>query len=481
MAAVHKDVFVGIDLGTGGVRGLAVDASGSVVAAHSVAFPPSAPVDGRHEQDPESWWTAACQACRGLVAELSRCDVELQRLAAVAVDGTSGTIVLLDAVGVPVGPGLMYNDARSTVEAVQLNELAADFCDRLGYRFNASFALAKIEWLRRNEPDKFQAARHIVHQADFVAGRLSECLGVSDYSNALKTGYDLFQEVWPDWIGKLPGVSERLPAVRAPGEQIGEVTAAAAAATGLPASLPVIAGASDGTAGCLASGIRQPGDLNSSLGTTLIFKALSSSPVKDPDGLIYSHKLPGGLWLPGAASNVGAEWITRWFPNADLQAMDANAAGLLPCDTIAYPLARRGERFPFIAPDALAVGIPDSDEILRYAACLQGTALVERLAFETLERVLGHAGSDVYTTGGASRSDIWTQLRADVTRRRYLRPACPEAAFGSAVLAASGVTDWSIEQAIAELVRIDRVFDPDFDDKYTEIFAAFCQVVGVYT
>ncbi|MFM1550350.1 MAG: hypothetical protein ACKJSG_13190, partial [Lentisphaeria bacterium] len=78
-------------------------------------------------------------------------------------------------------------------------------------------------------------------------------------------------------------------------------------------------------------------------------------------------------------------------------------------------------------------------------------------------------------------SDIWTQLRADVTRRRYLRPACPEAAFGSAVLAASGVTDWSIEQAIAELVRIDRVFDPDFDDKYTEIFAAFCQVVGVYT
>ncbi|MDP7398379.1 MAG: FGGY-family carbohydrate kinase [Lentisphaeria bacterium] len=478
---MRKDVFVGVDLGTGGVRVLAVDASGSVVAAHSVAFPPSAPVDGRHEQDPESWWTAACQACRGMVAELSRCDVELQRLAAVAVDGTSGTIALLDPAGAPVAPGLMYNDARSTAEAARLNELAAGFCERLGYRFNASFALAKIEWLRCNEPDRFRAARYIVHQADFVAGRLSECLGVSDYSNALKTGYDLLREVWPDWIGELPGVCERLPAVRAPGEKIGEVTAEAAAATGLPSSLPVIAGASDGTAGCLASGIRQPGDLNSSLGTTLVFKAVSSSPAKDPDGLIYSHKLPGGLWLPGAASNVGAEWITQWFPGADLQAMDAAAAGLLPCDAVAYPLARRGERFPFLAPDAAAVGVPDRDETLRDAACLQGTALLERLAFETLEGVSGHPGSDVYTTGGASRSDIWTQLRADVTRRRYHRPVCPETAFGSAVLAASGVTGWSVRQATAALVRIDRIFDPDSDDKYAEIFAAFRQVVDVYT
>lgn len=478
---MHKDVFVGIDLGTGGVRVLAVDASGSVVAAHSVAFPPSAPVDGRHEQDPESWWAVACQACRGLVAELSRCDVDLQRLAAVAVDGTSGTIVLLDAAGAPVTPGLMYNDARSTVEAARLNELAADFCERLGYRFNASFALAKIEWLRCNEPDRFRVARYIAHQADFVAGRLSECLGVSDYSNALKTGYDLLEEVWPDWIKKLPGVYERLPAVQAPGEKIGEVTAEAAAATGLPSSLPVIAGASDGIAGCLASGIRQLGDLNSSLGTTLIFKTVSSSPTKDPDGLIYSHKLPGGLWLPGAASNVGAEWITRWFPSADLQAMDAAAAGLLPCDAIAYPLARRGERFPFLAPGASAVGVPDGDAILRYAACLQGTALLERLAFETLERVSGHAGNDVYTTGGASRSDVWTQLRADVTRRSYHRPVCPEAAFGSAVLAASGVTGWSVQQAITALVRIDRIFDPDSNDKYTEIFADFRQAVDVYT
>ena len=477
---MDKDVFVGIDLGTGGVRVLAVDASGRVVAAHSVAFPPSAPVDGRHEQDPESWWTAACRACRELVAELSRCGVDLQRLAAVAVDGTSGTIVLLDAAGAPVTPGLMYNDARSTVEAAQLNELAADFCGRLGYRFNASFALAKIEWLRCNEPDRFRAARHIVHQADFVAGRLSECLGVSDYSNALKTGYDLLEEVWPDWITELPGVGERLPAVRAPGEKIGEVTAEAAAATGLPCSLPVIAGASDGTAGCLASGIRQPGDLNSSLGTTLIFKAVSSSPAKDPNGLIYSHKLPDGLWLPGAASNVGAEWITQWFPGADLQAMDAIAAGLLPCDAVAYPLARRGERFPFLAPDAVAVGVPDGDETLRYAACLQGTALLERLAFETLERISGDSGSDVYTTGGASRSDVWTQLRADVTRRSYHRPVCPEAAFGSAVLAAIGVTGWSVQQATAALVRIDRIFDPDSDDKYAEIFAAFRAVVGVY-
>ena len=113
------------------------------------------------------------------------------RLAAVSVDGTSGTLVAVDADGRPLRPALMYNDPRATAEADRLNASCGDHCEKLGYRFASSFALAKIAWLERHDPDAFRRAARFVHQADYVAGRLTGSADVSDYSNALKTGYDL--------------------------------------------------------------------------------------------------------------------------------------------------------------------------------------------------------------------------------------------------------------------------------------------------
>ena len=384
-----------------------------------------------------------------------------EALRGVAVDGTSGTLVCVDSHGEPVRPGLMYNDGRATAEADALNDLATDFHDKLGYRFAASYALAKLLWVRDHEPEAWAQTAVCLHQADFAAGRLTGHFDVSDYSNALKMGYDLVDEVWPAWLDDLDGVRERLPGIVAPGEGTGAVTAAAAEATGLPAGLPVVASATDGTAGCLASGVRRPGDYNTTLGTTLTFKGVSQSLCRHPDGLIYSHKLPGGLWLPGAASNTGGEWMAAMFLGADLAAMDAAAEPLLPCAAVAYPLARRGERFPFKSDDAVGFCEPEpASNAERYAAHLQGTALVERLGYEVLDGVAGTAGGEVYGTGGGSRSDVWMQCRADVTGRTFHRPACPESAFGSAVLAAAGTHFGDVWAAVEAMVRVKVSFEP---------------------
>ena len=153
-------------------------------------------------------------------------------------------------------------------------------------------------------------------------GRLRGFWGLSDYSNALKTGYDLIDECWPSWMNQLDEhgvglVTLTLPhVVQAPGTRTGLLKKAAAAETGLPEGLQVIAGATDGTAAFLASGARQPGDYNTTLGTTLVFKGISTRICRHPQGLIYCHKLPGGLWLPGAASNTGTEWIAQRHPAA---------------------------------------------------------------------------------------------------------------------------------------------------------------------
>ena len=501
--ASSERLFLGIDVGTGGVRTMAVSETGEVAAAASVPFEAEtlAVERDRHEQSPQAWWRAVCRTTAAVIDQLSRrYESVQQRLAAVAVDGTSGTLVALDRAGEPLRPALMYNDSRSADEADALNAAAGDFCDKLGYRFNASFALAKIAWLRCHEPAVFDAAARFVHQADFIVERLTGQPAITDYSNALKTGYDLIDECWPAWIDQLMGVVSRLPNVVAPGSPIGVVSGKAAAETGLPAGLRVVAGATDGTAAFLASGARNVGDYNTTLGTTLVFKGISSRICRDPQGMIYCHKLPGGRWLPGAASNVGTDWIAAMFPGGDVAAMDAAAAERLPTEAVAYPLIRSGERFPFLAAKARGFFVPElPDPTDRYTACLEGVALVERLGYQMLDAA-GESGDarevairrgteeiadedfregegffrqsppspcvapvrgEVYATGGGSRSDVWMQCRADVTGRVLHRPVCGESAFGAAVLSAVGTHYNSIMEAVGRMVGLERTFTPD--------------------
>jgi xylulokinase len=460
----HTRLFLGIDVGTGGLRVLAASQSGAI--AGQVSTPLDRETlrtwEGQHEQPPTAWWEAVCRATSKLAGQLRSKGYAASQLEAIAVDGTSGTLVVLDAAGQPLRPAIMYSDPRGASQADALNAAAGDFCRKLGYRLNPSFALVKIAWLRRHESATFKQAAHFVSQADYIAGLLTGKRGVSDYSNALKTGYDLLDDRWPQWIDELLGIGSRLPRIVAPGTKIGAISRHAAAATGLPEGLPVMAGATDGTTAFLASGARRPGDYNTTLGTTLVFKGISRQICRHPQGLIYCHKLPGGYWLPGAASNTGSEWIHAWFPKADLRAMDAAAAQRLPGECLCYPLACTGERFPFLSPKAQGFCFPQpSDAIDRYAACLEGTALVERLSYELLDQATGHSGGEVYSTGGGSRSDVWMQCRADITGRVLHRPACPESAFGAAILAAAESHDRDLAAAIQAMVRIERSFAPE--------------------
>jgi len=474
-------LFLGIDVGSQGVRLVAAGEDGAAVgrAAVPLASLPGAP--GTHEQDPAAWWPAVRAASRALLDDLKGKGYPPEALAAVAVDGTSGTLVPLDAAGNAVRPALMYNDGRAEAQAAAINALpdAMALCAKLGYKFASSFALAKIVWLLEQEPESFRKIARLAHQADVITGHLTGDYAVTDYSNALKTGYDLVEERWPAWFACWPGVLERLPRVVAPGTIIGEITRAAAAETGLPAGQPVAAGASDGTAGFLASGAGAPGDYNTTLGTTLVFKGVSAGLCGHPDGLIYCHKLPGGLWLPGAASNTGGEWIARDFAGADLAALDAVSAALLPTPVLAYPNLRAGERFPFRSTEARGFYQPDTtDRVARFAAALQGTALLERLGYDVLDGIAGTSGGAVYSTGGGSRSDVWSQLRADVTGRLLHRPACPESAFGSAVLAAANHFG-GVRPAIAAMVRREATFAPDPAKMvyYDEIYGRFCEAL----
>ena len=245
-----------------------------------------------------------------------------------------------------------------------------------------------------------------------------------------------------------------------PGTPIGQVTAAAAKATGLPAGTPVVAGCTDGTAGCLASGAAAAGDLNVTLGTTLVFKAVAAEPLVDPAGAVYNHRHPGGGFLPGAASSTGAGWVADDFPTADLNQLGGQAAALLPTRRLVYPLATIGERFPFAVPTARGFGLADiASPAERFAAGMEGTAQIERLGIERFESLGLRVGQTILATGGGRGVEHVAANRASVTRRTYAVPEQPECAVGAAVLAAVPfVGDFA--RAARMLVRIGRPWYP---------------------
>jgi sugar (pentulose or hexulose) kinase len=448
--------WLGVDLGTQGVRALAVSARGEVLAAgeRPLASRRNGP---RHEQDPEEWWKAFAEVCREVTAALRPVPLE-----ALAMCGTSGTIALVDAAGDPLSPGLMYDDARAVEEAERVDAVGSEVWESLGYRMQPSWALPKLLWLL-GERDDADPGTRLAHQVDFVLGRLLGRAVCADSSHALKTGYDLVHDAWPEEVMDTLGVPEGvLPAVVRPGSELGAVGRAGAEATGIPSGTAVIAGMTDGCAAQLATGALAVGNWNSVLGTTLVLKGVAPELIRDPHGAVYSHRSPDGRWLPGGASSAGAGVLAERFPGRDLAELDRRAAEREPAGVLAYPLVSRGERFPFAVPEAqgFVLGEP-ADEADHFAGLLQGVAYVERLCFDYLDRLGAPTGGELSLTGGATRSRYWCQLRADVLGRPVRLVEHPEPAFGMAVLAASG--DRPLDEAAIALVHTREVIDPRTD------------------
>ncbi len=473
----ERDVVVGLDVGTSGVRAVALDWRGELVAEGRAAFPSEATrVDGpKVEQQPDAWTQAVVDALRQLTARLpTAC-----RVRGVSVDATSGTFLLVDAQNRPLTPGILYSDQRAADVADQAADALRSTLAPYGIRISSSFALAKLVHLARHEPRLFDQAARVVHQTDWVVGFLCGRYDVTDVSTALKTGVDPGTLEWPEAVERL-GVPRRLlPEVVLPGTVVGEVTTAAEQQTGLPKGTPVVAGCTDGTAGCLASGARAAGDLNVTLGTTLVFKAVAERPLVDPDGVVYNHRHPAGGYLPGAASSTGGDWVEQYFPGADLKRLDEQAARVVPTGRVVYPLVKRGERFPFVRPDAVGFGLDEvSSDELRFAAGLEGVALLERLGVERLQQ-LGLAATDtVFATGGGVSSAVWLKIRAAVTGRCYSVPRHPECAVGAAVLAAAPRLG-GCRNAIAQLVQAGVVVEPDrqWSRVYEEQYQRFVEAL----
>ena len=467
-------LLIGIDVGTSGVRAVAADPSGSVVAdAEQALCSHREDAEALHEQNPADWWAAVCASTRKIMGTLAATHPRID-LAGIAVTSTSGSLVVTDAHGEPLRPAILYDDGRGSIIAQKLNRQVKPGSASL----NPSYSLVKAAWIQQQEPTVWDRTCHLLHPADWLVGKLTGEFGVSDYSNALKLGYEPEERKWSEAVNLANVPSEWLPVVVRPGQQVGILSPRASSQTGLVAGIPVLAGATDGMASLIACGAYQPCHANTTLGTTLVWKVLAKTKPGLAPG-IYCHLHPSALWAPGAASNTGPGSLRPNDPGLTPSEMDRLAVPHLPTTVVCYLLPSQGERFPFV--NALAKSFLEGEAHGPgewYAAQLQSLSFVERWGYEVLEKCGVEVGEVVYSAGGAARSPILSKLRAEVLNRAVVRCRYPTSAFGAAILAASDtIYRRDIQQAIRTMTSPSETATPsgDFKEQFTEIYGLFRQ------
>jgi D-ribulokinase len=358
--------------------------------------------------------------------------VDLGRVARIAVDGTSGTLLLIDTEGRPRSPGLMYNDARAAAQAARIARIAPAESGAHG----RSSALAKLLHLL----DKGAAAdvRHAVHQADWIAGRLAARHGISDENNALKLGYDPVTRTWPVWLDELGVISALLPKVLVPGTCFAAIDPAVARSLGLPPSAEIAVGTTDGVASFIATRADKPGDAVTSLGTTLVLKQLATKPIFAADQGVYSHRL-GDRWLAGGASNTGGAALLAHFTAEEMDRLTPQLTPAEPTGLDYYPLPKPGERFPIADPNLAARITPRPAEPVRFfQGLLEGIASVEALAYQRLKGLGAPGLRRVISIGGGAKNAPWTAIRQRTLGVPVTVAEQTEASYGAALLAFHG-------------------------------------------
>ena len=455
-----KALVMGIDVGTQGVRSLVTDLQGNCLASKSIPFSTLniSPIENHKEQEPHQWWSAAVQSITSCMQTLVLGGHTPEEIQAISVDATSGTVLALDEANNPISHGIMYNDARSQEEVKQIAAHCGPLEKALGYGVNASFGLPKILWLQKHLGKKITS---YVHQQDYIMGKLSGEYHVTDYSNALKSCYDLVNQKWPDFLGQLGIDTPSLPKVVAPGTVIGTIQRETAALTGLSTQTKVVAGATDGYASALSAGISGCGDWASIIGTTLVMKGIGKDLVNDKHGRLYSHLHPQGYWLLGGASNVGGRCLNENFDKNLFDDYNRAAEMRTPTSLASYPLLGRGERYPFVRPQAQGFLLGDNlDDNQRYTAMIEGVGYVERLCFEMVESLGCEVGDEIFTAGGACKSDVWLQIRSNILGKVLKVPEQTDAVMGTALLASLATTYDTLEQASHNMIKIQKTICP---------------------
>jgi xylulokinase len=469
--------LLGIDVGTAGTRALVIDPEGHVIAS---AIEPhedfASPQIGWAEQDPNDWWRACTVA---VPKALTAARLSGDQIACVGLSGQMHGTILLDEQARVIRPAIIWCDVRSEKQSRDLTALiGAEHLIRLTCNpALTNFTLTKCLWVEENEPENWKKTRSLMLPKDYVRFQLTgeHATDMADASGTLLL--DVAHRRWSKELLKLVQMDEVvLPALYESPDICGEISPAGAAAAGLRAGTPVVAGAGDQAAGAIGMGVVSPGTVSATIGTSGVVFAATDAPALDPKGRIHTfcHAVPGRWMTMGVTQSAGLS--LRWFrdqfgcaENGHVESYErliSEAAKAPPgCDGLLWAPYLMGERTPYLDPAARAIlaGLTASHtraHVIR--AILEGVAFSLRDTFTIFQEIKVPV-ERIRLGGGGAKSPLWRQIQADIYRQRVETVEAEEgAAYGAAILAGVGAKVWpSVDAACETAVRVAGTVGPN--------------------
>ena len=466
--------LLGIDIGTSGTKIIAVDESGKLVATAHAPYEIYHPQPLWAEQNPADWWSAVCQCCRQIVAQIGNDDI-----ISIGLSGQMHGLVMLDQSGAVLRPAILWNDGRTQQQCDEITEVVGleTLVSETANAALTGFTAPKILWVRQNQPAIYARTHKILLPKDYVRYELTSefATEVSDASGTLLLNVPARK--WSELVcAKLDIDLSLLPRVYESYEISGQISARAAELTGLKAGTPVVGGGGDQAAGAVGNGIVQSGILSVTTGTSGVVFAFADAPTVDPQLRMHTfcHAVPNKWHVMGVMLSAGGS--LRWYRDT-LARSEKSVAAHMNID--AYELIAReaetvapgaegllflpylsGERTPH--PDPLArgafVGLTVRHTKAHMArAVLEGVSYGLRDSLEIMKS-MGVSIGNVRASGGGAKSSVWRQIQADVFGFPLSTIAIDEGpALGAALLAGvgAGIYD-SVEEACSAVVKVSR-------------------------
>ncbi len=463
--------IVGLDVGTTGVKGIALSPEGEILARAEVGYGLATPKPGWAEQDPEDWW-------RGTSDVLEQLRAAAGAFAGIGLSGQMHGLVALDSSDRVVRPAILWNDQRTAAECAEIEERIGleTLIARTGNRALTGFTAPKLLWLRRHEPEAYARIASIMLPKDYVRLRLcgEHAIDVADASGTLL--FDVARRAWSEEI---------CAALEIPLEWLPRVLESPEVSGSTPDGVPVAAGAGDQAAGAVGVGVDRPGPASVALGTSGVVFAALDSYAADPEARVHAfcHAVPGTWHAMGVM--LSAAGSLRWLrdataPGEPFDALVAAAAKWEPgAEGLTFLPYLAGERTPHADPDARGAftGLSlrhDRGALVR--AVLEGVALGLRDCLDVLT-VTGAQPDRGRVSGGGARSDEWLRIVASALELPLERMAADEgAAFGAALLGGVAAGTWSdVGEAIRVAVRVTGTIEPvaEWVPRYRELHATY--------
>ena len=484
---------IGIDVGTYSAKGVLVDARGTIHAEHTVEYELSMPRPGWAEHDADDvWWSSLTTITQALI---DKGGVPAERIAAIGASAIGITMLPLDRNGRPLRPSILYGiDTRCWREIEEIEDALGTeaVLERSGKLSTQSLG-PKLLWFKKHEPELFARTRSVLTAHAYLNFRLTGELSVDRYSaRGYAPFFDRKRGAWSDWADDVIAPHTLLPRIYDSTDVIGQVTAQAAAETGLATGTPVIAGTIDAAAEALSAAVIDEGDTMLMYGSTLFVIQVRDTPLQHPTIWSSTYLRPGSYTM--AAGLATSASLTRWFRDefAQPERTDAREGGpdayaALSDLAATSPVGARGlvtlpyfsgERTPFADPMARGVIAGLSLSHTRadvYRSLLEGVAYALRHNLDVMAEA-GGAARRLVGVGGGTKSDVWMQIFCDVLGVPQEIPATTVgASYGDAFMAALAmglVDDW---RDIKDWVRIARIVEPNPEhaERYAALYAIY--------